>query len=156
LVLFSSGLDVTRARNAVEITDRGVDINFPENITFKAQISNQAEVKQVVLEYGVEKRSCGTVLAKAFPTPTASTGDVQWTWNMRQSGSEPPGASLWYRWQATDKAGQIVFSDKKRITWLDNEHQWLDIAGGPLVFHWYDQPESYAQELYSAALAAFN
>src|SRR5262249_44660687 len=107
LVFLSAGVCATRAQNGLVITDRGVEIDFPENITFKAQISTNAQVKQVVLEYGVEKRSCGTVIAKAFPTfASGNSGDIQWTWNMRQSGSEPPGASLWYQWQTTDEAGK--------------------------------------------------
>jgi hypothetical protein len=111
-----------------------------------------------VLEYGVEKLTCGTVIAEALPTiPTlnfGSTFDVSWTWDMRKSGSEPPGSRIWYRWRVTDKSGASSVSDKKTVLWLDDKHKWDSLSRDKITFHWYDGSREFAQELLDSAYSS--
>ena len=89
-----------------DITNDQPVIDFPNTITFQAKITANANIVSVVLEYGTEQLTCGDVIAKAFPefNPGKSI-DPEWTWDMRQSGSLPPGASIWWRWRYTDENG---------------------------------------------------
>src|SRR5688572_14515736 len=81
------------AQSQIEIEDDGALIMFPESIIFGAHITSGVPITRVVLEYGVEGLTCAEVTAKAFPDLTPGTSvDVTWTWEMLQSGSEPPGA----------------------------------------------------------------
>jgi hypothetical protein len=146
--LVSSGTALANGNSYVVIKDGGVVIKFPDTITFKANVSAPASVERVVLEYGVEQLTCGTVTAKAFPQfKTGTSVDVSWTWEMRKSGSEPPGAHIWYRWRATDKAGHETLSDKQIVTWIDTEHKWISITQGSLTLHWYQGTQNFAQSL---------
>jgi hypothetical protein len=141
------------AQSGIVIEDRGVTMEFPERLTFEARITSDAEVERVVLEYGVEKLTCGTVTAKAFPAvEPAKSVDVSWTWEMLQSGSEPPGAAIWYRWRAFDKAGGQAVSDEERIVWLDDAHDWRSISQDILTFHWYEGTRSFAEDLLGSAV----
>jgi hypothetical protein len=140
------------AQSGPVIQDGGVTVEFPDRLTFTAHVESSAEIERVVLEYGVEKLTCGQVTAKAFPDfEPGVAADVSWTWEMLQSGSEPPGTRIWYRWRAIDAAGNESVSDEQRLIWIDDEHAWQSISRGQLTFHWYDGLRAFAQELLNSA-----
>ncbi|MBX0330390.1 hypothetical protein K2Z83_22270 [Oscillochloris sp. ZM17-4] len=140
------------AQGAISITDRGVFVVFPDRISFNAQISSSSPITQIVLEYGVDKRTCGDVTAKAFPDFTpGTTVDAHWTWEMLSTGSEPPGATIWYRWRATDSAGNTAVSDEQRATWIDTAYSWQQISRDDLTLHWYSGDTAFAQDLLATA-----
>ena len=161
LVLALSGFLKLRPTEAqgtgIEVSNERAVIRFPETITFQATLSGNAVIQEVVLEYGVEMQTCGTVIAKAFPRFTpGQTINAEWTWEMKQSGSLPPGASIWWRWQIIDANGQEATTPIKEITWLDNEHNWQAITGGGINLHWYEGTQQFGQELHTAAVQALN
>ena len=153
LAISLSAPPVVLAQSAIRIEDRGVTIEFPDRLTFRAHVESGAEIDRVILEYGVEQLTCGEVMAKAFPDfkPGASA-DVEWTWEMLQSGSQPPGAKIWYRWRVIDKAGNQSVSDEQRVTWLDDAHDWQSISQGLLTFHWYSGSRDFAEDLLGSAV----
>ena len=135
-----------------DVTDDQASINFPIAVTFKATINATAKITSVVLEYGTDQLTCGEVIAKAFPQFTsAQSVDVAWTWEMRQSGSLPPGANIWWRWRYTDGNGNETVSARQTITWLDKEHNWETITADKLNLHWYSGDQSFAEDLLAAA-----
>ncbi|HLF27764.1 MAG TPA: peptidase MA family metallohydrolase [Anaerolineae bacterium] len=141
------------AQGSITIEDRGVALEFPERLTFSAHIESRAEIERVVLEYGVDKLTCGTVTAKAFPDfEPGAAAEVSWTWEMLQSGAEPPGAQVWYRWRVTDKAGNERVSDEQRAVWLDDQHAWRSISRDVLTLHWYAGTREFAEDLLNSAV----
>lgn len=143
----------SQAASDLKVTDRGVFIAFPDRISFNAQVTSSRPIAQIVLEYGVVKRTCGDITAKAFPTfIPGTTVDVNWTWEMLQTGSEPPGALIWYRWRVTDSAGNSVVSEEKRVSWLDSTSSWQQISQGDLTLHWYAGSPAFADELLTTAV----
>ena len=128
-------------------------IDFPNTITFRAKISATANITSVVLEYGTRQQTCGDVIAKAFPEFNHGKAvDVEWAWDMRQSGSLPPGATIWWQWRYLDESGNETVSDQKTIIWLDDLHPWQAITSGKLNVHWYGRDKAFAQEMLSAGL----
>jgi len=140
-----------------DVTDDQPIIDFPNTVTFRATITASANVTAVVLEYGAEQLTCGDVIAKAFPdfTPGQSV-NVEWTWDMRQSGSLPPGATIWWRWRYTDSNGGETVSDQKTATWLDADHNWKTSNEGKINLHWYSGDQTFAQDLMNAAQAGLD
>jgi len=135
------------------VIDDQPTLNFPESITFQATIESSALITSVTLEYGTDQLTCGTVLAKAFPQFTpGTTVTSEWTWEMRQSGSLPPGAGLWWRWRYTDENGVENVSEKKTLTWLDAEHDWQTVTSGFINLHWYSSDQAFAEDLLQAAI----
>lgn len=133
---------------SLAITDRGSFVVFPDRVSFNAQIRTQTPVKQIVLEYGVDKRTCGDVVAKIYPKFTpGSVIDVNWTWEMKQTGSEPPGATIWYRWRVIDQNGNSAVTPDARVTWLDSTYGWQHITQGDLTLHWYAGSRPFADDL---------
>ncbi len=143
------------AQSTLVITDQGMIVDFPNTLTFQAQVESSAPIAQVILEYGVQRLTCGEVQSRAFPdfTPGTTTA-VSWTWEMRQSGSEPPGARIWYRWRVRDGDGNEQVSADYEVVWLDRQHDWRSISAGMLTLHWYDSPQSFAEELLESAVIA--
>jgi hypothetical protein len=141
------------AASLADVTEDKVTLNFPETATFSAQLSASATITSVTLEYGNEQQTCGEVVAKAFPQFNPSTTvDLEWTWDMRQSGSLPPGSTLWWRWRYADETGQEYTSETQTATWLDDRHDWETVSSGNIRLHWYDKDESFAQTMLDAGL----
>ena len=135
------------------VTDNEVVFDFPETATFSATLSSDSEIQSVVLEYGNQQQTCGEVIAKAFPQFTpAKTVNAEWTWDMRQSGSLPPGTTLWWRWRTTDANGKETLSETKSATWLDDIHDWQTLTNGKLRLHWYGKDQAFAQRMLNAGL----
>ena len=154
LLLSFSLLTVSTVRALVqtEVTDNNVTFDFPEAATFSATITADVDIVSVVLEYGNEQQTCGEVIAKAYPEFTPGrTVNAAWTWEMRQSGSLPPGAQLWWRWRVTDANGNETVSETKSATWLDDDHDWKTLKEGNINFHWYRGNDAFARDLMNAA-----
>ena len=142
------------AAPASVVTENQVELNFPDSVTFHAGFENQVPIDSIVLEYGTTQLTCGTVVAKAIPqfTPGASV-TVTWTWEMKQSGSLPPGTTIWWRWRYSDQDGVELVSDEETVTWLDGIHDWQTLTSGPINLHWYHGDRAFGQELLAAAEA---
>lgn len=128
-------------------------LDFPNTVTFSATLKSSAEIVSVTLEYGNEQLTCGEVTAKAFPDFSPDTQvDVAWLWDMRQSGSLPPGTTIWWRWRYTDATGKEFVSERQTVTWLDDLHDWQTVTADDVRIHYYGKSESFAQTMLDAGL----
>ncbi|MBM3153332.1 MAG: hypothetical protein FJZ96_14195, partial [Chloroflexi bacterium] len=144
-----------RAQSGIAVSDEQTSIGFPETITFSAEVQAAAGIASVILEYGVRQLTCGEVVGKAFPEFVAGTSSrVEWTWDMRQSGSEPPGAVIWWQWHIIDASGGEYTSPRQTVTWLDDVHDWQTISGGNINLHWYRGDQAFGQDLHQTAVDA--
>ncbi|MGZ9225530.1 MAG: peptidase MA family metallohydrolase [Anaerolineales bacterium] len=150
-------LTITRALASplTNVMNNGIILEFPETATFRATFTDDVDITSVVLEYGNEQETCGEVIAKAFPQFTpGKTVHAEWTWEMRQSGSLPPGATLWWRWRVTNANGKETVSETKTATWLDDVHDWKIMDNGDsqrVRLHWYEGDQIFAIDLAKAA-----
>lgn len=141
------------AASPADVKSDRVAFAFPETATFSATLSSNSEITSVVLEYGNEQQTCGEVIAKAFPqfNPSASV-NVEWVWDMRQSGSLPPGATIWWRWRYVDRSGEEFLSEKRTATWLDDIHNWQTVSSDDLRLHYYGRDAAFAQSMLDAGM----
>ena len=135
------------------VTNDQVVFDFPNTAKFTATLTADSDITSVTLEYGDIQQTCGEVVAKAFPEFTpGKTIQVEWMWDMRQSGSLPPGATIWWRWIYTDQAGTQVAGEMKTATWLDDVHDWQTISSDDLRLHWYGNDKAFAQTMLDAGV----
>ena len=155
ILLMGNLITPVHAQTGIRLVSDNTTLTFPESVTFKAEFQGGANITSVVLEYGVDQLTCGTVIAKAFPqvTPAADV-QVEWTWEMQESGSLPPGVLIWWQWQVQDANGTQFTSPKKTIVWLDSVHAWQVIPGGNINLHFYYGGQSFGQALHEAAVQA--
>lgn len=148
-------LALIAAAKQASFDNNKAEISFPEAVTFSVNIKHDVNIKQVVLEYGDEELTCGNVIAKAFPDFTPGKDvNITWKWDMRQSGSLPPGAKLWWRWVVTDENGNQSTSERQEIIWLDSLHDWQSIKGERINLHWYEGDQNFGKTLHTAAVDA--
>jgi len=141
-----------RQSAGITVQNSRAEITFPEKITFSASFQGQADIKDVVLEYGVDELTCGKLVAKAFPDFTpGKNASVSWSWEMKQSGSLPTGAKIWWRWNITDSAGSNLLTDKQSITWIDAVHPWKTLSAGSINLHWYQGDDTFGSDLLKTA-----
>ena len=87
---------------AITVQDNSAEVNFPEEITFQLEASSSSQITDVTLEFGTDALACGESISRAIPEdfePDTSI-DVEWVWNLRRSGSAPPGTEIWWRWKS--------------------------------------------------------
>jgi hypothetical protein len=155
LVFIGSLVSPAHAQTTITVVSDAASLTFPDSLIFNAEFKAGSNITAVVLEYGVNQLTCGTVEAKAFPAVTpASDVKVTWTWDMRQSGSLPPGASVWWFWQVTGSGGAQFTSPTQTVVWLDNVHPWQTLTGGNINLHYYNGGSSFGQQLHDAAAQA--
>ena len=143
------------AQTAITAAQDQALIQFPDSVTFSVELQSEAEIQQVILEYRVTQVTCGEVIAKAFPQFTPGKAvTATWTWEMKQSGSLPPGAKIYWLWRVTDTAGNTLTTQEQSTTWLDNAYKWQTLSGKNVNLHWYNGPETLGQDLLDAAVAA--
>ncbi len=141
------------AQGSIIATNDQAKITFPDSIAFSVHLKSATSIDRVVLEYGVDQLTCGTVVAEAFPTFTPGTEvDATWTWEMKQTGSQPPGSHIWWRWRVTDANGHDTVTPQQSIVWLDNQHPWQTVSGGLLNLHWYSGGSTFGPELHDSAV----
>ncbi len=141
------------AETAVE-RNRAV-LDFPNTVTFQLTLSAPVEITRIVLEYGVDMLTCGEVVAKAFPDfEPAARVETEWTWDMRQSGSEPPGARIWWQWRVTDAEGKEQLIERSEIVWLDSAHAWQESSAGSVTVHWYEGGQAYGADMLDSAVGS--
>lgn len=141
------------AASFADVQDDQVVFDFPNMAEFSATLNAPANITSVTLEYGNRQLTCGDVIAKAYPEfESAKTTEVRWVWDMRQSGSLPPGASIWWRWVYTDETGAEFSSEVQNATWLDDVHDWQTLTSGDLRLHWYGKDKSFAQTMLEAGV----
>ncbi len=156
-LLFIPAPGVNAQSSTITVKDDQPAIEFPDQITFSANFDSDLPIEKVVLEYGVDQLTCGQVVAKAFPDiqPGKSVA-ADWTWDMKQSGSLPPGSTIWWRWRITDEQGRETVTNLKQITWLDREHDWQTVSGDNINLHWYEGNQSFGQTLHDSAVKSLS
>jgi hypothetical protein len=153
LLIILAPLGSVRAAQDVQISENQATLDFPNTISFAARLQSAATISSITLEYGTGQSTCGEVIAKAFPQFTpGSNVQVEWTWDMRQSGSLPPGATIWWRWRYADQTGKESVSEQKSVTWLDSVHSWQTLEGDKLRLHWYGEDQAFGQVMLEAGV----
>lgn len=144
-----------QAKDPIQVLEDRALLSFPESASFQAELRSTARITSVVLEYGVDQLTSGTVVARAFPEfEPALTVQVSWTWEMLQSGSLPPGAVIWWHWVVTDANGDSITTSQQTVLWLDAVHAWETIQGGNVNLHYYSGGAAFGDELHASAAQA--
>jgi hypothetical protein len=151
-LLISSPSPISAASIAATVDRNQAVLDFPNSITFQLTVSSPTAIERIVLEYGVDRQTCGEVVAKAFPDFTPATKvETEWTWDMRQSGSEPPGARIWWQWRVTDADGKEQWIERSEAIWLDSDHPWRETSGEAISVHWYEGGNDFSEGMLDSA-----
>jgi len=139
---------------SITVAEAQAILYYPDSIDFTLRASSAEEIVLAEVEYGLEITSCGTDINRAKPEDfeASTTVEALWTWDMRQTGSLPPGAQLWWRWHLVDAGGSEVRTPTETITWLDDIHAWQTVSESNLSLHTYNATQDMQRQLLQAAV----
>lgn len=144
---------LTNAQGPITVIADRATVEFPDRLAFNVTLSSETAIDKVVLEYGVDQLTCGSVIAKALPDmKPGKSVSASWTWEMKQTGSQPPGSTIWWRWRVIDEQQRETVTEQKTIVWLDTAHDWQTITGDSINLHWYDAGQSFGRDLHDSAV----
>ncbi len=129
-------------------------LEFPESVLFHLEADSGSSIENVDLEFGTEHVfSCAST---SYWTARADLEggeeiSVMWEWDMRRSGSIPPGGAIWWRWRVTDDAGREFVTPRKETTFEDARFDWMSHTDGNVTYHWYAGGEDFGRRIADGA-----
>ena len=140
---------------SITVAEAQAILHYPDSIDFTLKASSAEAIVLAEVEYGLEIASCATDINRASPEDFESDTamETRWTWDMRQTGSLPPGAELWWRWHLVDAGGSEVRTPTETITWLDDVHPWQTLSESNLSLHTYNATPDMQRQLLQAAVS---
>jgi hypothetical protein len=140
---------------SITVAEAQAILHYPDSIDFTVKANSTEAIVLAEVEYGLDIASCATDINRASPEDFESTTAIEalWTWDMRQTGSLPPGAQLWWRWHLVDTSGNEVRTPTETITWLDDVHPWQTLSESNLSLHTYNATQDMQRQLLQAAVS---
>lgn len=145
------------AQDALRVATTHVTSDFPTSITFHVQANGGSDITKVEVRFSTEHSSCTRVESSGFPDFTPGNEvSAQWTWDVREGGSLPPGVVVRYRWIIEDRTGTVVETPEQRYQVVDERHRWRTTSSDLLNLHWYQGDAAFSAALLDAAEAALD
>ncbi len=122
----------------------------PNSITFSMEGLGQQPIEVIDLEFGTESVfSCASTSYTSARTDFEGEREVSaaWTWDMRRTGSIPPGSEVWWRWRVVDEQGQELRTPMESVVYGDDRFSWQSHTSDNITFHWYAGGPDFGQRL---------
>ena len=133
-----------------EVTVSKASMQLPDSITFHLQGRGDRPVEMVDVEFGSDLIfSCASSEYQSARTEVSGDEDVSVTqeWDMRRTGSIPPGATVWWRWRVVDDLGQEFLSPRQELVYRDDRFDWQMHSSDNVTFHWYGGGRGFGRRL---------
>ncbi len=132
----------------VTVTSNRVIADFPDTIAFTLEGTSALPVATINLEYGTDKRSIVSEVSRVEPEYAPGVKiRASWIWEMKKTGSLPPGAKVWWRWRITDEADQTYVTPRQTIVFEDTRYQWQVEMAQDMNIYWHSLGASLVKEL---------
>lgn len=126
---------------------------FPNAVVFELRAAPPVEIERAELRYGAKRLQCasGVSVAEADLTD-AGGGEVsaKWEWNLRRTGSLPPGAVVSYNWRLTG-GGRVFETPERTFVYEDPRFEWRRLSGDGVDILWHEGDEAFARSALDAA-----
>ena len=122
----------------------------PNSITFNMEGVGEYPIEVIDLEFGTDSVfSCASTSYTSARTDFEGTSEVSaaWTWDMRRTGSIPPGSVVWWRWRVVDEQGQELRTPRQTVLYGDDRFPWESHTSENITFHWYAGGPDFGQRL---------
>ncbi len=136
----------------VTVIDNRAAVSFPTSIDFHLEATSDQPVASIELEFRTDALVCGGGPSEVTPDEFTGGETVQadWTWDLRRTGSLPPGSTVSWRWVLTTEDGQRLETPEEQIVITDDSHPWQSVESPSLTLYWYEGSKEFAQSLYQA------
>ena len=72
---------------------------------------------------------------------------ASWIWQMKKTGSLPPGARVWWQWRITDEAERSYVTPRQTMVFEDTRYQWQVEMAADLDIYWHSLGTSLVKDL---------
>ncbi|MDX1613048.1 MAG: peptidase MA family metallohydrolase [Candidatus Promineifilaceae bacterium] len=143
------------AQEGIEIDRERSTLEFPTTITFELVARSSSEIETISLFYGVDARRCQSGGSRQdLQFEPATEVDVEWSWDLRRSGSLPPGTTIWWRWRVTDADGNVQETQRKEQIVTDDRVAWRSAQQSGITVHWYVGDNDFGQQVLDNTITA--
>ncbi len=157
VVLGAVWLAIPAAAAGLQVTLNRFVSNFPDRLTFDVAAQSEANINQVTLLYGTDGRTCQAGTARqAIDLTPAPAIEASWDWELRRSGSLPPGARVWWQWELSDAAGARMVTEQTWDTLRDERFTWQTLQQGDVTVLWVEGDRAFARALLRLAQASLD
>ena len=115
-------------------------MQLPDSISFHLEGRGERPIETIDVEFGSEVVfSCSSSSYWTARTDFEAGQDitVTWEWDMRRSGSIPPGTVVWWRWRVVDDMGQEFRTPRQEVVFNDDRFEWQSHSENNVTFYWY-------------------
>ena len=140
----------TPGQTDFDISLSNVSLHLPDSISFHLQGRGERPIQFVDLEFGSDATfSCASSSYRSARTTLEGSKDVSVTkeWDMRRTGSVPPGAVVSWRWRVVDDIGQEFLSPRQEVIYNDERFDWRMHTSDNITFYWYAGGNSFGRRL---------
>ncbi len=132
----------------ITVTSNRAITDFPNTIAFTIEGTSALPVASINLEYGTDKRSLVSEVSRVEPEYAPEVKiRTSYVWEMKKTGSIPPGARVWWRWRITDEDRRTYVTPRENIVFEDTRYQWQVETAYDLDIYWYSLGASLVKEL---------
>jgi hypothetical protein len=142
------------AQGEIEVSDNQAVLRFPDSVTFTIDVIAAAEVRDVFLTYGTNARSCqdgGSRQSIDFDPGTEV--QAEWEWELKRSGSMPPGSVIWWTWTVEDTDGRTFTTERQELLVNDERHNWRSVEREGVTVNWFSGDGAFAEEVMTTAIS---
>lgn len=154
LVLTFHLIQPATAQNNIEVIENQVTLHFPEKVAFGLAANSLTTIEKVTLNYGTNARSCQNGGARqSVQFDPDDEVDVEWEWDLKRSGSLPPGAQIWWEWVINDADGNELVTERQELLVVDNRHQWRSLSQENVTVRWFEGDEVFGEKTLADTVA---
>ena len=127
-----------------------VSLQLPDSISFHLRGRGERPIQLVDVEFGSDVIfSCASSSYQSARIKLEGGKDVSVTkeWDMRRTGSIPPGAVVWWRWRVVDDIGQEFRSPRQEVIYNDERFDWQMHTSDNITFYWYAGGNGFGRRL---------
>jgi hypothetical protein len=124
---------------AAEVTEtiNKAEVDFPERVTFTLTGTSASPVKTIILEYCTDIHSVVSQISRVEPQYAKSTQiSTNYVWEMKKTGSIPPGVRITWQWRIMDETGGTYASKKQTLVYTDDRFIWQSKSLKDIDIYW--------------------
>ncbi len=130
------------------LTSNQAKISFPDKITFSISGESTHTLKTAVLRYGTNERSLAPLTNTAkVQFQEGKQIDASWSWEMKKTGSIPPGVTVWWQWEFSNFEGNNASTRQQTIKYADTRFEWKKVTQTKIDLYYHDQSQSMIDQL---------
>ena len=140
------------AQSGIRIIRDEAIVSYPDTIDFHLELDADFAAEDAKLLYRVESRSCQSGYAhQKVDFDINGTLIANWEWELKRSGTLPPGTVLHWQWEITDSTGTIHQTELQELVIQDERNTWKIFENDGVIVQWYVGSDDFGREIHKIA-----